>query len=146
MAPSGRFPQSPITQTLPDVHCESLPQLVAQRLPLHPLWGAQLRAPGTEQRPPWQVPAGVSALSSASQRADWQTVPFEYFWQAPLPSHLPLSPQAAAPPSWHMPRGSTALLGTGVHLPRALGRAQLLQAPPQTLSQQTPWMQKLLAH
>jgi hypothetical protein len=145
-APSGRFPQSPITHTLPDVHCESLPQLVAQRLPLQPRWGAQLRAPGTEQRPPWQVPAGVSALSPASQRADWQTVPLAYCWQAPLPSHFPLLPQAAAPSSWHMPRGSTALFGAGVHLPRALGRAQLWQAPPQADSQQTPCTQKLLWH
>lgn len=97
LPPFGRFPQLPITQTLPEVHWLSLPQLVAQRVPLQPRCGAQLRAEGTAQRPFWQVPAGVSLLSPVSQRAPWQTVPFAYFWQAPRPSQRPLSPQEAAP-------------------------------------------------
>jgi hypothetical protein len=73
-APLGRLPQSPALQTLGEVHCESLPQLSAQRVPLHPRKGAQVRAPGTLQRPPWQVPAGVSLLAPLSQRAARQTV------------------------------------------------------------------------
>jgi hypothetical protein len=51
MAPLGRLPQLPITQLLPAVHWLSLPQLLAQPLPLQPRWGAQLRPAGTAQRP-----------------------------------------------------------------------------------------------
>ncbi len=46
----------------------------------------------------------------------------------------------------HIPFGSAALAGVGLHLPRALGRAQVWQAPPQAFSQQTPSTQKPLPH
>ncbi len=35
----------------------------------------------------------------------WQIVPAEYFWQAPAPSHCPVSPQLDAPSSVQAPRG-----------------------------------------
>jgi hypothetical protein len=35
-AASGRLPQSPAAQTLGEVHWESLPQLLAHRVPAHP--------------------------------------------------------------------------------------------------------------
>jgi hypothetical protein len=73
-APLARLPQSPATQTLGAAHCESLPQLSAQRVPAQPRKGAQLRASGEPQRPPAQSAAGVSALAVALQRAGRQTV------------------------------------------------------------------------
>ncbi len=115
VAPLGRFPQVPATQRLPVVHWASLPQLLAHTLPLQPRWGAQLRAAGALQAPFWQRPAGVSVLAVASQRAPWQTVPLGYFWHAPMPLHLPLSPHMAAPRSRHIPLGSVALAGAGLH-------------------------------
>jgi hypothetical protein len=146
-APGPRLPpQSPPTQKLPEAHWESLPQVVAQRLPLQPRWGAQLVAAGAAQRPALQVDWAVCVLAPASQRACAHTVPFGYFWQAPMPLHLPLSPQLAAPASLQMFLGSTALAGVGVHLPRALGRAHDWQAPAQAFSQQTPSTQEPLPH
>lgn len=62
-------------QVLGDAHCESLPHWVTQRLPLQPLNGAQLRAPGTWQLPPRQTPAAVSVLAEVSQLPDRQLVP-----------------------------------------------------------------------
>jgi hypothetical protein len=73
-APSGRLPQSPAVQTLGEVHCESLPQLSAQRLPAQPWNGAQLRAAGVLHWPPSQMPAGVSLLAEALHFAGRQTV------------------------------------------------------------------------
>jgi len=46
-----------------------------------------------------QVAAGVSV--APVQLAPTHTVPEAYFWQAPLPSHLPLVPQVEAPLSVH---------------------------------------------
>jgi hypothetical protein len=74
-APTGRLPQEPSMQVLGEAHCESLPHWVTQRLPLHPLNGAQLRALGTSQLPPRHTPAPVSVLAAASQRPDRQEVP-----------------------------------------------------------------------
>jgi hypothetical protein len=63
-----------------------------------------------------------------------------------MPLHRPLSPQLAAPMSWHTFLGSGPLARTGVHLPRALGRAQVWQGPAQAFSQQTPSTQAPLWH
>lgn len=87
-----------------------------------------------------QEPAGSSVLEVASQLGARQTEPSGYFWQAPLPSHLPLLAQLAAPSSLQSMRGSAAPAGAGEHLPRALGRAQVWQAPLQSVLQQTPSM------
>ena len=95
--PSGRLPQSPLVQTFPDEHWLSLAQLLAQRLPLQPRWGAQLRSADAWQLPPRQMPAGVSVLAAASQRGCWQTDPSVYFRQAPSPSHNPSVPHEAMP-------------------------------------------------
>jgi hypothetical protein len=73
-APSARLPQSPAVQMLGAVHCESLPQLSAQRVPAQPRKGAQLRTAGALHRPPVQMAAGVSALAAASQLTGRQTV------------------------------------------------------------------------
>jgi hypothetical protein len=47
-----------------------------QRLPEQPLSGAQERAAGIMQRPPWQVPAAVSLLALAVHLGLAHWVPF----------------------------------------------------------------------
>jgi hypothetical protein len=116
--------QRPCTQK-PLVHWESLPHWSMQPLPLQPLSGAQERAPGAVHLPFWQVEAPVSLFAPELQLAPLHWVPLAYFAQAPLPSHLPLSPHMADPPSLHIPFGSAALAGVGLQVPRALGRAQV---------------------
>ena len=135
--------QLPCTQK-PLVHWESLLHWSMQPLPLQPLRGAQERAPGAVHLAFWQVEAPVSLFAPELQLAPLHWVPFGYFWQAPLPSHLPLSPHMADPPSLHIPFGSAALAGVGVQVPRALGRAQVWQAPLQAVPQQTPSTQNVL--
>jgi hypothetical protein len=73
-APFGRLPQSPAVQTLGAVHCESLPQLPAQRLPLQPRKGAQERTVAAVHLPPEHSPAGVSLLAEGSHVGGRQTV------------------------------------------------------------------------
>jgi hypothetical protein len=73
-APLGRLPQSPAVQTSGAVHCESLPQLPVQRLPLQPRKGAQERAVEAVHLPPEHSPAGVSVLAAASHVGSRQTV------------------------------------------------------------------------
>jgi hypothetical protein len=73
-------------------------------------------------------------------------VPTAYFWQPPLPSHLPLVPQLAAFWSVQMLRTSGLPAATATHLPGIIGSAQVRQAPVQALSQQTPSTQWLEAH
>ena len=75
-----------------------------------------------------------------------QVVPCRYFWQAPLPSHLPLVPHEGAPVSLQIPAGSTAFTGTLVQVPSALVSAHDWQAPQQAVLQQIPCAQKPLPH
>lgn len=79
-------------------------------------------------------------------------VPAAYFWQMPVPSHLPLVPQVAGPMSMHRARGSAAPMADTVHLPMLPARLQLRQAPVQAVLQQTPsthcwlWQSPFTAH
>src|SRR4051795_2682234 len=78
--------------------------------PLHdcvPVW----------QLPPLQVPAVVSAPAPAEQMAVEQGVAFGYFWQPPVPSHLPLLPQLEAPWSEQKVAGAGVPAATGAQAP-----------------------------
>jgi len=70
------------------------------------------------------------------------TVPVTYLLQPPAPSQRPLVPHVAAPWSVQTPRLSTTPCVSGVHVPRDDASAQLRQAPPQAVLQQTPSVQK----
>jgi hypothetical protein len=115
--PSGFFPQLPPTQVLGATQSASTVQ-VSRHWPLAPHWkGAQDWAAGAAQVPvPSQRPAEVSV--ELVQPAWTHTVPAEYSWQAPAPSHCPVSRQLSAPVSWHIFRG---LLPTsaGTQVPKA---------------------------
>src|SRR5262245_42245166 len=73
-------------------------------------------------------------------------VPILYFWQPPLPSHLPLVWHEAAVMSLQTPRGSLLPATIGVHLPSAEDSAQLRHAPVQAVSQHTPSTQWVERH
>ena len=73
-------------------------------------------------------------------------MPIAYRRQAPAPSQRPSVPQAAAPWSTQMRRGSGVPMATGMHRPGAEASAQLRQGPVQALSQQTPSTHCWLAH
>jgi len=91
-----------------------------------------------------QVDCGVKTLFSQCWAA--QTVPVRYLRQLPAPSHLPSVPHEAAVWSVQIWWGSLPPAATGVQRPIDDGSAQLLHAPWQAFSQQTPSTQKLLAH
>jgi hypothetical protein len=74
----------------------------------------------------------------ATQLSGAQIWPDGYFWQAPLPSHNPSSPQLLGPSSLQLPRGSSDALATLRQRPGDPGSAQLRQGPVHSLSQQTP--------
>jgi hypothetical protein len=76
--------------------------------------------------------------------AHW--VPTGYFWQPPLPSHLPLVPQFCALLSLQTARTSGLPAAIAMQWPGDEGSAQLRQAPVQALSQQTPSTHWLEAH
>jgi hypothetical protein len=85
------------------------------------------------------VPVPVGQLDAP------QKVPAGYFWQAPA-WHRPSVPQLVCPWSLHIPDGSEEPVGTLVQVPWVPKRMHDWQAPPQRLSQQTPWAQMLLLH
>jgi hypothetical protein len=90
-----------------------------------PHWyGKQGVAPGVPHFPlPSQVEAAVNTPVPVGQLAATQVVPETYFWQAPLPSHFPSSPQDATPASLQVPCGSGAPTATLVQVPRVVGSA-----------------------
>jgi hypothetical protein len=65
-----------------------------------------------------------------------------YFWQLPLPSHLPLVPQVDAGCTAHIARGSGVPATTGVQWPGDDASAQLQHSPVQAPSQHRPSTQK----
>jgi hypothetical protein len=143
-APFSFLPQELVLHTLGVKHWELVVHTVKQVLPLQ-TYGLQGRESGVTQAPaPSQVEACVSTLDV--QLSALHTDPAAYFWQAPLPSHLPLVPQEATPMSVHMRRGSLLPPGVMVQVPGAEARAQLRQAPVQALLQQTPSTQKPERH
>jgi hypothetical protein len=78
-----------------------------------------------------------------AQPAAKQTVPAAYLWQAPAPSQVPSFPQEAAGSAEQSLRKSVPA-AAAVHCPTVPTPLQVMQAPPQTLSQQTPSKQKPL--
>jgi hypothetical protein len=66
--------------------------------------------------------------------------------QAPAPSHTPSSPQLSGAVAVQRPRGSATPAATKLHSPAAAGRLQDWQVPQLAASQQTPSVQKPLAH
>ena len=74
-------------------------------------------------------------------------MPVGYFWHAPFPSHLPLVPHDAEPPSLHCLCGSSLPAPTLRQLPGDPPAVpQLLQASPHALSQQNPSTQNPESH
>jgi len=65
-----------------------------------------------------------------------------YFWQPPLPSHLPLVPHVDGNCTAQIARGSGLPATTGMQWPGADASAQLQQPPEQPVSQHTPSTQK----
>jgi hypothetical protein len=109
--------------------------------------GKQGMALGVTHFPaPSQVEAAVKTVVPVGQVEPRQVVPWTYFWQLPLPSHLPSVPQDAAPASLQVPCGSDAPTATLVQVPRVLLSAHDWQAPAQALLQQMPCAQKPLPH
>jgi hypothetical protein len=137
LAPPGLRPQDPFTQEFVPPHCPAVcVQDVKHLLPLQ-AYGKQVWLAGGMHWPAaLQVDGGVYA--PPAQDSEAQTVSGGYFRQAPAPSHFPSVAQEAAPLSWHWPCGSPAPFPTFVQCPSAICSAQLWQAPPQALSQQTP--------
>jgi hypothetical protein len=91
-----------------------------------------------------QAPASVSDEAFAGQVADEQGVLSGYFWQPPLPSHIPFVPQLEAPWSPQKPDGAAVPAMTAEHAPlperlQAVQGAQLGE-PQQTPSTQLPLM------
>ena len=82
------------------MHWLSLPQLLAQHAAAAATVGGAAAAGGDGAGAGLTGARGRFALAAASQRAAWQTVPLGYFWQPPMPLHLPLSPQHGRP---HVP-------------------------------------------
>jgi hypothetical protein len=86
---------------------------------------------------PLQNCAGVNRLAAAEQDCATQTVPLGYFWQAPLPSQLPLLPQVATPDTPHWPLGSAPLTAMGEQVPRVAARVHETHGPSHAALQQT---------
>lgn len=101
---------------------------VSEQLP----FPSQVWMPSTES--PWQVPA-------------LHSVPRGYFRQAPLPSHVPSSPQVAGVLAVHIDESAgRAPAGTGAHSPSELARLHAMQVPPHEEVQHTPSAQKPVWH
>jgi hypothetical protein len=105
----------------------------------------QLRVLGIWQVPlPSQVAGGVATLPL--HEPDRQVVPATWRRQPPLPSHLPSRPQVDALSAVQARMGSSAPAGTGAQLPARPLTLQDWQLPQLAVSQQTPLVQKPLAH
>ena len=88
----------------------------------------------------------VAWFALPSHLAARQIVLLSYFEHSPIPSQRPSVPQLLVAVTGHSLRGSIAPAATGVHLPRAIGLAQVWQDPAQAFSQQTPSTQKFDSH
>lgn len=96
--------------------------------------------------PTVQAPAPSHFLAAVAvplaQLAGTQTVVLSHFAQPPEPSHFPLRPQLVSADAAHIDRGSAMFAGVFVHVPDE----HVLQAPVQSLLQQTPSTQWPLVH
>jgi len=144
--PSLLRPHEPLTQTVGAAQSVLALQELLQTLTPHSN-GKQEMALGVTHFPaPSQVEAAVKTVVPIPQLEPRQVVPWTYFWQLPLPSHLLLVPHDVTPWSWQISWGSGAPIGTRVHVPREVVRAQDWQAPEQAPLQQIPCAQNPLAH
>jgi hypothetical protein len=96
------------------------------------------------QTPVLHLPASVS-VDVLAQVADEHTVSSGYFWQLPLPSHLPFVPQLMGPWSVHLLLASTVPAAIGAQAP-VPERLQASQPGHAAEPQQTPSTQKVLEH
>jgi hypothetical protein len=90
--------------------------------------------------------AWISPSPSALQRWVPQVVPAACLRQAPAPSQTPSSPQLSGWLAVQRPRGSATPGARLPHTPAVPGRLQAWQVPQLADSQQTPSVQKPLAH
>ena len=109
--------------------------------PVPHMYGLHILFAGVTQVPVvLQVADGVSV--EPVQEAAAQVVPEAYFWHPPVPSHMPLVPQVAAPESVHWVAGVGACpAGTCLQVPTVPVRLQAVQVPVQALLQQTLFAQ-----
>jgi hypothetical protein len=144
LAPSGRRPHEPFSQTLGGAQSTSEAQVDLQAAAPH-RYGKQVLMGGVTQAPaPSQAEAGVSVMPPAGQLAAPHDVPWAYSWQAPA-SHFPLVSQVPDR-STQVWEGSGLLVGTLVQAPIDPDSAHDLQALAQAVAQQTPCAQLSDAH
>jgi len=129
--------QNPLLQSASEV------QLVLQLAPvaLHWYTPQELGAPATQAPAPLQ--AGTGSSVPLAQAATPQAVPVAHLRQAPAPSQVPSFPQEVAVSAVQSLRTSVPDTA-GVHWPSVPTPPQVMQAPVQALSQQTPSTQKPL--
>lgn len=137
--PAGFSPQLPELQTAGATHCP-FPLHVFRQSPPVPHWnGEQVCVP-----PGWQLPVPSHRLASVFvypvHVCVEQIVPETYFRHAPVPSHIPSSPQLVEPSSPHSLSGSLPPV-TGRHRPLpcpVFGCAHAWHVPAHADSQHTP--------
>jgi hypothetical protein len=100
---------------------------------------------GPQAPKPLQVNA-ENVVPVGSQVPGWHESPAAYFWQAPLPSHEPLSLQVVTPLSWQRLFGSGFPAFTGEQVPSKPSTAQDVHKSWQALPQHTPCSQKFEMH
>jgi hypothetical protein len=144
--PSSLRPQSPLVQTAGVAQSASAVHDALQ-IAAPQRYGKQLLADGVTQVPlPSHDEMGVKVVVALGQVEPAQLVPFAYFWQPALPSHLPLVPQVVFPWSVQTALGSTTPAATLVQVPSVLGRPHDRQAPAHDVEQQKPCSQLPLRH
>jgi hypothetical protein len=155
MAPLGAVPQSPALQTLGARHCESVPQVPRQALPMQPCRARRSgrRAPCRRRRA--GAGAGLGVLAGVAGWGPCRRCRRGTSDTRPWPSQRPSEPQLRGPSSRQTLAGSFSpraarwsmvLALTGTHLPRLSGLAQKVHLPVQAFSQQTPSTQKPVPH
>ena len=105
-------------------------------------WGLRV----THMPLPSHCGAWTRPRPSALQRGVPQVVPAACLRQAPAPSQTPSSPQLSGSVAVQRPRGSAMPAARLLQTPADPGRLQAWQVPQLADSQQTPSVQKPLAH
>ena len=129
--------QNPLLQSASTVQ----PVLQLAPVVLHWYTPQELGVPATQAPVPLQ--AGTGSKRRAVQAATPQVVPAAHLRQAPAPSQKPSLPQEVAVSAVQSLRTSVPETA-GVHCPRVPTPPQVMQAPLQAFSQQTPSTQKPL--
>jgi hypothetical protein len=143
--PLGSSPHEPLMQVAFDAQSALDVQVALQAATPH-VYGKQDVAVGVTHLPaPSQLDLFVKLVVPAGQVGSRHFVPAAYFWQAPA-AQRPFVPQLAAPWSTHIALGSTAPVGTFVHVPSVPGRPHDLHAAAQAVAQQKPCAHTFDAH